>query len=915
MHMRTRISVGVMTFLLVLFGSPPRTVALEFAAAKSYPVDTAPMAIAVGDFNSDGKPDVAVANSGSNNVSILLNNGDGTFQAAVNYAVGTSPQALAAGDFNGDGKLDLIVANLGDPTNHVNGNLSLLKGNGDGTFQSAVSISAGLNPISIAAADFNGDKKLDLAVGDNSASTVNILFGNGDGTFKPSVPESVTSGFPVSIVVADFNGDTMLDIAAGMSDAHIRLLSGNGDGSFQAARDVATTGTSPHLAAGDVNNDQKMDLLVRATSGSRFFFFNSVRAFVGNGDGTFTAAGFNSLGRVPSGNLALADFNGDGKLDISVGRLGSAVLLLGKGDGTFLNLQSVAVRAGPNFVAVGDFNGDKEPDLAVANQGDNTVSVLLNTSPTSGADLGVTLAADQEPALVGQNLTYNIGVTNTGPQDATNVTLTDTLPASMTFVSATSSQGTCSGTSTVTCNLGSMVSPSQASASIVVKPTQAGSITNTVSVSATEPDLATANNTASVTSTVLLPADLAVTKTASASSVASGSNITYTLAVTNNGPASATNVTLTDIPSANFPVVSANSTQGSCSADPASGNVTCAIGNLAVGASATATVVVTPNASATLMNTVGATANEPDQDTSNNSASVTVLVNPADLAVTETASATTVIAGSSVTFTTTVANKGPFSASNVQVIDSLPTNAVSATPSQGSCGTPANFSITCAMGTLASGASTTISLVMTPTDPGQFANGVSVFANEPDPNPNDNTASLSLTVNPAPDFSLSPASASLTTQSGKAVTDQLTVSAQNGFASAVLLTCAVTGPAPAPTCSLSPSSVTPGANPATSTLTISAPAAAAMLAPNIGRPFPGALYAMWMPVSAVGLAFLAGAKKQRRPVWILGFLFYLVSLQIACGGSSSRQPQSYSVTVTATSGTLQHTTSVALTVQ
>ena len=178
-----KVFVKIESAFLIFLSAAPNAMGSEFSS-KTYSVGVTPAAIAIGDFNGDGKPDLAVANSESNNVSILLNNGDGTFQPAVNYAVGALPRAIAAGDFTGDGKQDLIVVNLGDVDNHVNGNLSLLKGNGDGTFQSPISITAGANPQSIVVSDFNGDKKLDLAVGDARTGILNILLGNGDGTFQ-----------------------------------------------------------------------------------------------------------------------------------------------------------------------------------------------------------------------------------------------------------------------------------------------------------------------------------------------------------------------------------------------------------------------------------------------------------------------------------------------------------------------------------------------------------------------------------------------------------------------------------------------------------------------------------------------------------------------------------------------------------
>ena len=137
--------------------------------------------IAVGDFTGDGHIDLAVANSGSNTMSVLLGNGDGTFQSQVTYPVGQAPQAVAAGDFTGDGHLDLAVTNSGDNT------VSVLLGNGDGTFRPQVTYPVGQAPQALVAGDFTGDGHLDLAVANSGSNTVSMLLGRGDGTFAPRI--------------------------------------------------------------------------------------------------------------------------------------------------------------------------------------------------------------------------------------------------------------------------------------------------------------------------------------------------------------------------------------------------------------------------------------------------------------------------------------------------------------------------------------------------------------------------------------------------------------------------------------------------------------------------------------------------------------------------------------------------------
>ena len=189
---------GAGTYTLTTMLTPP--------SAPSIPVGVAPAAIVAGDFTGDGRTDLAVANFGSDDVSIFLGNGDGTFQNPVTYAVGSAPIALVAGDFTDDGRTDLAVANFYGNT------VSVLLGNGNGTFQNPVTYAVGSYPTALVAGDFTGNGRTDLAVVNELDDDVSILLGNGDGTFQNQVTYAVGNE-PRAIVAGDFNGDGRTDLA------------------------------------------------------------------------------------------------------------------------------------------------------------------------------------------------------------------------------------------------------------------------------------------------------------------------------------------------------------------------------------------------------------------------------------------------------------------------------------------------------------------------------------------------------------------------------------------------------------------------------------------------------------------------------------------------------------------------------
>jgi len=327
--------------------------------------------VAIADVNGDGKPDLVVANLCPNKgcgqgstglVSVLLGNGDGTFQPPVGYSSGGQyASAVAVGDLNGDGTPDIAVANFDQCNGCSTGGVSVLLGNGDGTFQAPVSYSSGgYDGVSVAIGDVNGDGHPDLVVGNDITSSVGVLLGNGDGTFQAAVTYSLGGNYvPNSIAVGDLRGDGILDL-------------------------VTTNNVAPGISV-----------------------------LLGNGDGTFQAPVSYNPGVYRPSSVAITDVNGDGHPDLVVAGGADASVLLGNGDGTFQTHQ--IYRSGgsaADSVAVGDLNGDGRPDLVVANLGTNSVGVLLNLTQLPST---TQVTSSPNPSQVNQSVTFTATITSTRP--------------------------------------------------------------------------------------------------------------------------------------------------------------------------------------------------------------------------------------------------------------------------------------------------------------------------------------------------------------------------------------------------------------------------------------------------------------------------------------------------------------------
>jgi hypothetical protein len=391
---RHSLAMVIALTLCLLIATPVWASTLTFTPAQNYTVGQDPFSVTGADFNGDGNADLAVATQNSNtsgfdDVTVLLNKGNGTFGTAQEYEVGQFPNSVISADFNEDGKKDLAVANgCGSDvsvSHSCNGNVSVLSGNSDGTFGTAqfIAVGTGNQLQSVTSSDFDGDGNLDLAVAiryklDSDGNSIPpneiaVLLGNGDSTFGVPAFFGADTG-PYSVTPADLNDDGKVDLAVANADSNnVSVLLGNGDGTFGTAQNFDVGNAATYATVADFNEDGKKDLAVAA-------YLNGVPVLLGKGDGTFGAA--QNAGFYRAFSVTSSDFDADGNIDLAASDVGSDRVSVsrGNGDGTFGVPQTFQVAPDVRSVIGTDFDGDQIADLAVANHSSSSVSVLLNTT-------------------------------------------------------------------------------------------------------------------------------------------------------------------------------------------------------------------------------------------------------------------------------------------------------------------------------------------------------------------------------------------------------------------------------------------------------------------------------------------------------------------------------------------------------
>jgi FG-GAP-like repeat len=462
------------------------------------------------DLNGDGRVDLAGSNA--NAASVMLGNGDGTFGAKTDFPIGFQTQAVAAGDFNSDGRVDLMVT-----LNTPQLSLALLTGTGTGTFNAPTFFpnTSGFDSPAIAATDLNGDGRLDLVVMHNiacftapcrAARSITVLLGNGNGTFQTPSEVSVGTG-PCSMAVADLNRDGIKDVAIGGGNTELSVLIGVGNGTF-VQRPVVTlvAGGDPFSASndvgvGDLNRDSILDLVVPLGNGHG----NAI--LIGNGNGTFQVRSRIQIDETSAPwHVAVADYNRDGFLDIARtmgdGTFGLLQILRGNGDGTFQAPNRYVVpppnsSRGGIMILAGDWNADAKPDIAFVEGGAGapTTDVLTNTTGGVPPSLGVASLSLNPTTVTGGNSSTGTVTLTAVAQASTTVAIASnnaaaTVPSSVVVPAGSSSRSFTISTTQVGATTSAVITASlngtSRSATLTINPGAPG--TDTVTITRAEYD-------------------------------------------------------------------------------------------------------------------------------------------------------------------------------------------------------------------------------------------------------------------------------------------------------------------------------------------------------------------------------------------------------------------------------------------
>jgi predicted NUDIX family NTP pyrophosphohydrolase len=372
---RASVLAGAVAVLVALAVPAGALAQVSFSGPINYAVGEVPSSVAAGDFDGDADPDLAVANTESDDVSVLLGGAGGAFAATTSISAGDYPYSLAVADFDDDADLDLATANA------ESNDVSVLLGGAGASFAAASDspFSVGDNPLSVAVGDFNGDPAPDLAVANHDLDNISVLLGGAGASFAAAADSPFPAGGekPISVAADDFDGDSRTDLAiANYDSGDVSVLLGEGDGSFGAATSYDAGDLPTSIAVGEFNGDADPDLAI-ANAGD-----DSVSVLLGTQGASFGAATDYSTGDQPW-SVAVGDFNDDSDPDLAVANYGSrsVSVLVGGAGGSFGAATSFTADDGATAIAVADFDGDSDSDLAVANWHANNVSVLLNNRP------------------------------------------------------------------------------------------------------------------------------------------------------------------------------------------------------------------------------------------------------------------------------------------------------------------------------------------------------------------------------------------------------------------------------------------------------------------------------------------------------------------------------------------------------